>query len=99
MPYGPQMRQGPTSVLIRLLESLAAAARCRLELIVTGDDALRRIWEVIDLVLAILRGSVLNGMAFDARGFDAINDYDWREWLRLNGASEQSPVGQTSAQM
>jgi uncharacterized protein with NAD-binding domain and iron-sulfur cluster len=26
----------------------------------------------------------------DPRGFDAIDDYDWRDWLRMNGASEAS---------
>jgi uncharacterized protein with NAD-binding domain and iron-sulfur cluster len=51
---------------------------------------LRRVWQVIDLILAILRGSIRFGLPVDPRGFDAINDYDWREWLRMNGASEQS---------
>ena len=32
----------------------------------------------------------MHGLAIDPRGFDAINDYDWRDWLRLHGASEQS---------
>jgi len=86
----PQMLQGPSVVLVRLIESFAAAARRQLETIVAGDGELRRIWHVIDLILAILRGAALNGMALDARGFDAINAYDWREWLRMNGASEES---------
>ncbi|MEO8333498.1 MAG: FAD-dependent oxidoreductase [bacterium] len=86
----PQMLQGPSVVLVRLIESFAAAARRQLDMIVAGDSELRRIWHVIDLILAILRGAALNGMALDARGFDAINGYDWREWLRLNGASEES---------
>ncbi len=86
----PQMRQGPSAIVVRLIESFAAAARQQLQTIVAGDGELRRIWHVIDLILAILRGAALNGMALDARGFDAINGYDWREWLRLNGASEES---------
>lgn len=86
----PQIMHGPSVVLVRLIESFAAAARRQLEMIVAGDGELRRIWHVIDLILAILRGAALNGMAIDARGFDAINGYDWREWLRLNGASEES---------
>ena len=45
---------------------------------------------MIDLILATLRGATLTGLAVDPRGFDAINDYDWREWLRLHGASEAS---------
>ncbi|MEO5818047.1 MAG: NAD(P)-binding protein [Gemmatimonadaceae bacterium] len=86
----PQMLLGPSVVLVRLIESFAAAARRQLEMIVAGDGELRRIWHVIDLILAILRGAALNGMALDARGFDAINGYDWREWLRMNGASGES---------
>jgi uncharacterized protein with NAD-binding domain and iron-sulfur cluster len=86
----PQMMQAPSEMLIRLIDSFAAAARRQLDAIVAGDDELRRIWQVIDLILAILRGATLNGMALDARGFDAINDYDWRDWLRMNGASAQS---------
>ncbi|MEP6733537.1 MAG: FAD-dependent oxidoreductase [bacterium] len=86
----PQMMQAPSAALVRLIESFASAARRQLEQIVSADDELRRIWQVIDLILAILRGATLNGMALDARGFDAINAYDWREWLRMNGASEQS---------
>ena len=86
----PQMVKGPSTVVIRLVESLASAARRQLELIVEGDDELRRIWQVIDLILAILRGAAIEGMALDARGFDAINGSDWREWLRSHGASEQS---------
>ncbi len=50
----------------------------------------RRVWQVIDLTLATLRGEVRFGLMTDPRGFDAIDDYDCREWLLLNGASESS---------
>ena len=56
----------------------------------SATTRLRRLWEVIDLVLAILRGMIRFGIAYDPRGFDAINDYECRDWLRLNGASERS---------
>lgn len=85
-----QMFRGTTALPLKILDALAEAARGQLEALVGGDRQLRRVWQVIDLVLAILRGSVRHGLAFDPRGFDAINDYDWREWLKLNGASEQS---------
>jgi uncharacterized protein with NAD-binding domain and iron-sulfur cluster len=87
--FGEMFRAG-ASGLAQFLEVLSGAARRRLESLVAADNELRRVWQVIDLILAILRGSVKTGLAFDPRGFDAINDYDWREWLRLNGASEQS---------
>lgn len=88
--FFPQFVSGLASPVIQLIDGLAAAARRQLAFLVDGDAELRRVWQVIDLILAILRGSIRFGLALDPRGFDAINDYDWREWLRLNGASGQS---------
>lgn len=88
--FFPQFFSGIASPALQLIESLAFAARRQLASLVEGDRELRRVWQVIDLILAILRGSIRAGLAIDPRGFDAINDYDWREWLRMNGASEQS---------
>ncbi|HEX8711974.1 MAG TPA: NAD(P)-binding protein [Terracidiphilus sp.] len=78
------------SPVAQLLETLAVTARRQLESLVEGDRELRRVWQVIDLILAVERGSIRCGLAVDPRGFDAINDYDWREWLRMNGASAQA---------
>jgi len=86
----PQVFSGIGSPIAQLLESLSVAARRRLETLVEEDREVRRAWQVIDIILAILRGSIRGGLAVDPRGFDAINDYDWREWLRINGASEAS---------
>ena len=77
-------------LVLRLVDAISFEARRQLENVVRGDPELRRIWLVVDLVLAVLRGSVRFGLALDPRGFDAINDYDWREWLRLNGASQEA---------
>jgi uncharacterized protein with NAD-binding domain and iron-sulfur cluster len=87
MPHA--VRTHPASPL-RLIDALAEAARHQLDRLVDRDEDLRRIWHVVDLILAILRGSTVHGLAVDPRGFDAINEYDWREWLRMHGASEQS---------
>jgi uncharacterized protein with NAD-binding domain and iron-sulfur cluster len=80
----------PNEVVLRLVEALAAASRRELEKLVHADAELRRVWTVIDLILAILRGATVTGLAMDSRGFDALNDYDWRDWLRTHGASEAS---------
>lgn len=80
----------PDNVVLRFLEAIASGCRVQLEGLASGDDELRRLWEVIDLVLAILRGTIRFGIPYDPRGFDAINDYECREWLQLNGASERS---------
>jgi uncharacterized protein with NAD-binding domain and iron-sulfur cluster len=55
-----------------------------------GADDARRVWEVIDLVLAIFRGLVQGGTFLDPRGLDALDEHDIREWLRRWGASEES---------
>jgi uncharacterized protein with NAD-binding domain and iron-sulfur cluster len=88
--FFPQFFSGAGSPVAQLVESLSVAARRQLASLVEGDRELRRVWQVIDIILAILRGSIRSGLALDPRGFDAINDYDWREWLRMNGASDQS---------
>jgi len=84
------MFQTDTSSLTQLFESLSGLARRQLDYLVESDGELRRIWQVIDLILAVIRGSLRAGLAFDPRGFDAINEFDWRDWLRMNGASEPS---------
>jgi hypothetical protein len=47
----------------------------RLERIVDADDEVRRVWEMVDLLLAVLRGAVRFGVATDPRGFVAVNEY------------------------
>lgn len=80
----------PESLPLRLLEEITSSARRQLAIIAEQDDETRRLWEIIDIMLAVLRGSIRFGLATDPRGLDAIDDYEWREWLRLNGASEAS---------
>jgi uncharacterized protein with NAD-binding domain and iron-sulfur cluster len=88
--FPPVHRGERQGTVLRLIDALAAATRRQLDRCVEGDPELGRVWEVIDLILAILRGSVRFGLAFDPRGFDAIDDYDWRDWLRENGASPRA---------
>lgn len=77
-------------LLVRFVESLASSIRVRCEEWITGDDEQRLKWEIIDLVVAILVGMVRFRLLTDPRGLDAINEYECREWLRLNGASERA---------
>ena len=80
----------PNKLVLRLLDSVASGMRDVVEGTVAGDNELRRLWEIIDLTLAILRGCVRFGLATDPRGFDAIDQYELREWLMMNGASRRS---------
>lgn len=78
----------PEDVLPRLVDAVGAAAQRQLGALVGDDRELRRVWEIVDLVLAVIRGCLRFGLATHPRGFDAIDEYDWRDWLRLNGASD-----------
>ncbi|HKN11553.1 MAG TPA: FAD-dependent oxidoreductase [Candidatus Binatus sp.] len=80
----------PVNGIVELLEVIAASARRQLEAIVENDPELLVLWQGIDLAMASMRGILRFGLVSDPRGFDAINDYDFREWLRINGASERS---------
>lgn len=75
------------SLLATFVDALAANARAQLEARAERDPELRRLWTIVDLTLATLRGIVRFGLLTDACGLDAIDQYDCREWLLLNGAS------------
>jgi len=80
----------PADGIVQLLEVIAVSARRQLEAIVGNDPELLMLWQGIDVAMASMRGILRFGLVSDPRGFDAINDYDFREWLRINGASERS---------
>ena len=76
--------------VVRLVEMIVGGVRERLEHFVEDDPEARFKWEIIDIVVATLVGFARFGLFTDPRGFDAIDDYDCREWLRINGASERA---------
>lgn len=78
------------TLLTRVIEAVASAIRDRLEQFVTADDDIRCKWEIIDVVLACLVGAARFRLLFDPRGLSVIDDYEFREWLGMNGASERS---------
>jgi uncharacterized protein with NAD-binding domain and iron-sulfur cluster len=82
-------RYSRNTVLDRLRD-ITRATRQTLDEVGRSDDETRHIWEIIDLVLAILTGIFRYRIVTDERGFDAINEYECREWLKDNGASDAS---------
>lgn len=77
----------PDNLVLRLLDGIASNARDQLADLMARDSEARRLGTILDLTLATMRGIVRFGLLTDPRGFDAIDDYDCREWLLLNGAS------------
>lgn len=80
-------------LLLRLVDLIDRSARRMLEDLLETNDELRRLWAVADMWLAILRGVLRFGLLADPRGLDAIDDFDFRDWLRHNGASERTLRG------
>lgn len=80
-------RIADSSLVVRLIEALAVNARQQIEALAAQDQELRRLWTILDLTLATLKGIVRHGLLTDVRGLDAIDQYECREWLLLNGAS------------
>jgi uncharacterized protein with NAD-binding domain and iron-sulfur cluster len=66
------------------------SARAQLQALTRNDDDLRRVWEIVDILLAVVRGSLRDGLLLHPDGFDAIEHHDCREWLQANGASSDS---------
>lgn len=54
------------------------------------DDRTRRLWSLLDLVMTTTRGILADALLFDPRGFDAINEEDYRDWIRRHGASDET---------
>jgi uncharacterized protein with NAD-binding domain and iron-sulfur cluster len=80
----------PLQGVVGLLEMMASSARRQLEALVGDDPDLTILWQSTDLVLTAMLGILRFGLISDPKGFDAINDYEFREWMRINGASERT---------
>ncbi len=55
-----------------------------------GDDERRRLWYVIELGTASIRGILAHGLVDHPDGFDAIDEYDYVDWLLVHGVSPEA---------
>jgi uncharacterized protein with NAD-binding domain and iron-sulfur cluster len=90
LPLLREVSGNANPMLQPIIEALSASAHQQLEAIVSTDDESRRLWTIMDLTLATMRGIVRHGLATHPCGFEVIDDYDCKEWLLDNGASPQS---------
>jgi uncharacterized protein with NAD-binding domain and iron-sulfur cluster len=80
----------PDNLPARFVEAIGSAMRAQLASLIERDPETRRLWTIVDLTLATVRGALLAWPGIQERGFDALDDYDCREWLLLHGASKSS---------
>ncbi|MCB2205099.1 NAD(P)-binding protein [bacterium] len=77
-------------VLLGLVDGFMKWLRELLEHELDEHDGLRRLFIMLDLAYAIVRGIITDGVL--ERGFSAINDVEFRAWLARNGASMEYSV-------
>jgi uncharacterized protein with NAD-binding domain and iron-sulfur cluster len=90
MAFAATVRGTWEGVVRQLLETMISSAHLQIEALVENDPELLLLWQAIDLILTSMRGILRFGLVSDPRGFDAINQYEFREWMRMNGASEST---------
>lgn len=79
-----------TDIVLRILDAVRAQAMSALESMMATEPEFQRIWEIVDLVVAVIRGCVASGVLLDHRGLDALDDFELREWLQRHGASARA---------
>ncbi len=74
---------------VRPLAAVLGAWRDGLREAVLADPAMRRTWQLVDLVVANLVGMAMDGLLAE-RSFESIDHLDYREWLARHGAAPQT---------
>ncbi len=80
--------------VVELMEAVTAQIRKFFHDVTLIDPKIRMKTELIDIVLTVVAGLFRDGVLFDERGLDSLNDYDYREWLLEHGATKTSVKSQ-----
>jgi uncharacterized protein with NAD-binding domain and iron-sulfur cluster len=54
------------------------------------NDEARRLWSLADLIVTTVRGVLVDGLLIDSRGFAALNDEEYRDWISRHGAAPET---------
>jgi uncharacterized protein with NAD-binding domain and iron-sulfur cluster len=60
---------------------------------IAGDAELERSWQVISLTIALIRGLVADEVLTDPQRLAALDDQDYRDWIRRHGAASEAVDG------
>jgi uncharacterized protein with NAD-binding domain and iron-sulfur cluster len=80
---------GALGVAVRAIDVVVDFARRRFDELVRADDTARRAYYVVDLMVAVARGVIEDGV-IEADSFAVLDDVDLREWLLAHGAARES---------
>ncbi len=81
---------GAASVVLDAVDVVMQRLRADLAERAGRDDAVRRSWQFIDLVGAIVRGIVTDRLLERPEGYAAVDDVDYRDWLVRHGAGRDT---------
>jgi uncharacterized protein with NAD-binding domain and iron-sulfur cluster len=82
---GALERSGIAASVVALDRAIEAIHEA-LERMVEDDPDLRRTWQLVALMTAVARGLLADGVLTDRRGFRALNDEDFLDWIARHGA-------------
>ncbi|HKX73960.1 MAG TPA: FAD-dependent oxidoreductase [Acidimicrobiia bacterium] len=76
----------PLASLERLRAAVESLHQWLRKLTLSSDEA-RRLWSLCDLIVTTVRGILVDGLLTDPRGFAALNDEEYRDWISRHGAA------------
>jgi uncharacterized protein with NAD-binding domain and iron-sulfur cluster len=76
-------------LIVEALQIAIDFLRGRSDSFVRGHDGVRRAWYVVDVMVAIVRGLIEDGV-ISAESFDIVNGVDFCDWLLTHGARRDS---------
>lgn len=85
----PVRRLLPDTLAERIDSILFYSKRALRSLTETSVPA-ARVYELADLVITAARGILADGLLVDPNGFAAVNDEEYRDWMRRHGADEET---------
>jgi uncharacterized protein with NAD-binding domain and iron-sulfur cluster len=75
---------------LKLATAIATQTRKILRDVASIDPAIRAKADIIDIVVTIAVGLFRDRVLFDERGLDAINNFEYKDWLKKHGATTSS---------
>jgi uncharacterized protein with NAD-binding domain and iron-sulfur cluster len=76
-------------LVLRAIDIVVDFLRARYDELVRASDFVRRAYYVVDVMIAIVRGAIEDGL-IEEDSFAPIDDIDLRDWLLAHGAARES---------
>jgi uncharacterized protein with NAD-binding domain and iron-sulfur cluster len=76
----------PALPVVRAMATILPAWRDSIRASFSATPGMRRIWQLVDLVVSSLQGMAADGL-LSGSGFDRIDHLDYRQWLARHGAA------------